>query len=110
MQTQTSANTNTLEIIKRQIAEYPLILYMKGSPDEPCCGFSARAVQILQACGTKFAHVDILENPDIRRELPRYANWPTFPQLYCKGELIGGCDILEQLYKTGKLQTKILGT
>lgn len=101
---------DTQAVIKQQIAEYPLILYMKGTPDKPCCGFSARAVQVLKACGTKFAHVNILENSDIRRELPRYSNWPTFPQLYYKGELIGGCDIIEQLYKTGKLKDKISET
>lgn len=99
-----------IEVIKQQIAEHPLILYMKGTPDVPCCGFSARVVQILKACGAKFAYVNILENPDIRRELPGYANWPTFPQLYCHGELIGGCDIIEQLYKTGDLQKKIVET
>lgn len=104
------SNTNTLELIKQQIATYPLILYMKGTPDKPCCGFSARSVQILKACGTKFAHVNILENTEIRHELPRYSNWPTFPQLYYKGELIGGCDIIEQLYKTGELQKKISET
>ena len=101
---------DTLKIIEQQIAEYPLILYMKGTPDKPCCGFSARVVQVLKACGTKFAHVNILENLDIRRELPRYSNWPTFPQLYYKGELIGGCDIIEQLYKTGELKEKISET
>lgn len=104
METKTS---DTLEIIKQQIAAYPLILYMKGTPDKPCCGFSYRAVQVLKACGTKFAHVNILENPEIRRELPRYSNWPTFPQLYYKGELIGGCDIIELLYKKGELKEKI---
>ncbi|MES2141808.1 MAG: Grx4 family monothiol glutaredoxin [Pseudomonadota bacterium] len=101
---------DTLKMIEEQIAGYPLILYMKGTPEQPCCGFSARAVQALKACGTKFAHVNILENPDIRRELPRYSNWPTFPQLYYKGELIGGCDIIEQLYKTGNLKEKISET
>lgn len=101
---------DTLEIIKQQIAEHTLILYMKGTPDHPCCGFSARVVQALQACGTKFAHVNILENNDLREELKRYSKWPTFPQLYYKGELMGGCDIVEQLYKTGELQKKISET
>ena len=102
--------SDTLESIKQQIAENPLILYMKGTPDKPCCGFSARAVKVLMSCRTKFAHVDILENNDIRLALPRYSNWPTFPQLYYKSELIGGCDIIEQLYKTGELQKKISKT
>lgn len=102
--------TNTLETIKQQIAKYPLILYMKGTPEEPCCGFSARVVQILKACRVKFAHVNVLEESGIRRDLPKFANWPTFPQLYCKGELMGGCDIVEQLYKTGELQKKLSET
>ncbi|MFZ0219224.1 MAG: Grx4 family monothiol glutaredoxin [Candidatus Aquirickettsiella sp.] len=101
---------NTLEIIRQQIAKYPLILYMKGTPEEPRCGFSARVVEILISCGVKFAHVDVLEKTDIRHELPQFSNWPTFPQLYYKGELIGGCDIVEQLYKAGELQKKIAET
>lgn len=101
---------NTLETIKQQIATYPLILYMKGTPEEPCCGFSARVAQILRACRVKFAHVNVLEKNDIRRDLPKYSNWPTFPQLYYKGELMGGCDIVEQLYKTGELQKKLSET
>ena len=107
METKTSA---IVEIIKQQIAGHPLILYMKGTPDQPCCGFSARVASILKQCGTKFAHVNILEHADIRRELPLHSQWPTFPQLYYKGELIGGCDIVEQLYKTGELQKKISET
>ena len=102
--------TNTLQTIKQQIAKYPLILYMKGTPEEPCCGFSARVVQILKACRVKFAHVNVLEESKIRRDLPKFANWPTFPQLYYKGELMGGCDIVEQLYKTGELQKKLSET
>lgn len=72
--------------IQRQIAENPILLYMKGSPKLPSCGFSAQAVQALSACGERFAYVDILQNPDIRAELPKYANWPTFPQLWVDGE------------------------
>jgi monothiol glutaredoxin len=101
---------DTLEIIKQQLTKYPIILYMKGTPDEPRCGFSARAVDALKACGVKFAHVNVLENTDIRQELPVYSGWPTFPQLYFKGELVGGCDIIEQYYKTGELQKKMIGT
>jgi len=107
METYTNA---TLELIKQQIAAHPLILYMKGTPDEPHCRFSARAAQTLKDCGMKFAHVNILENTEIRSELPRYSNWPTFPQLYYKGELIGGSDIIEQMHKTGELQKKISAT
>ena len=82
--------STTIEKIQRQIAENPILLYMKGSPKLPSCGFSAQAVQALAACGERFAYVDILQNPDIRAELPKYANWPTFPQLWVDGELVGG--------------------
>lgn len=90
--------------IKQQITDNAIILYMKGIPKIPQCGFSARAVQILDACGVEFAFVNILEHPEIRQTLPKVSNWPTFPQLYVKGELIGGCDIIMQLYQEGKLQ------
>src|SRR3990167_9678874 len=93
-----------LEKIKSQIAENPIILYMKGTPQQPQCGFSARAVEALTSCGREFAFVNILENPDIRATLPKYANWPTFPQLYIKGELIGGCDIIVELMHKGELK------
>ena len=83
-----------IETIKQQIADNPVILYMKGSPDAPQCGFSMRASQAVMACGKRFAFVDVLTNPDIRANLPAYANWPTFPQLWVAGELIGGCDII----------------
>lgn len=96
---------NTLEIIKQQIAENPIIIYMKGSPEFPQCGFSTKAVNALKACGAKFAYVDVLENPNIRSLLPTYANWPTFPQLYVNGELVGGCDIMLEMYESGELQT-----
>ena len=76
---------NTLEKIKQQIADNTIILYMKGTPKFPQCGFSSRAVQCLEACGVPFATVDVLANPDIRQTLPQYANWPTFPQLYING-------------------------
>ena len=99
--------STTLEKIQRQIAENPILLYMKGSPKLPSCGFSAQAVQALSACGERFAYVDILQNPDIRAELPKYANWPTFPQLWVAGELVGGSDIMVELYESGELQTMI---
>lgn len=101
---------STLDKIQKQIADNPIILYMKGSPKLPSCGFSAQAVQALSQCGTPFAYVDILQNPDIRAELPKYANWPTFPQLWVEGELIGGCDIILEMFQAGELQTLIKAT
>ncbi len=98
---------DTLETIKQQIANNTILLYMKGTPTQPQCGFSARAVQVLQASGAKFASVNILEHPDIRQTLPSYANWPTFPQLYINGELIGGCDIMTELFETSELETMV---
>lgn len=97
----------TIEKIKKQIGDNPIILYMKGSPKLPSCGFSAQAVQVLSQCGVPFAYVDILQNPDIRAELPKYADWPTFPQLWVDGELVGGCDILIEMFQAGELQSLI---
>jgi|TARA_Y100000310_G_C20668339_1_gene808868 monothiol glutaredoxin len=99
--------SNTIDTIKEQINNNPILLYMKGTPRMPQCGFSAQTVQALMACGERFAFVNILENPDIRAELPKYANWPTFPQLWVKGELIGGCDIVVEMAQNGELQTLI---
>ncbi len=96
-----------IETIKEQIASNNILLYMKGSPNQPQCGFSARTVQALMACGERFAYVDILANPDIRANLPRYANWPTFPQLWVSGELVGGCDIVTEMFENGELQTLV---
>lgn len=93
------------EIIKQQVTGHPVVLYMKGSPQFPQCGFSARAVQVLKACGVnQFYSVDVLQNPDIRDGIKDYANWPTLPQLYVKGEFIGGCDIMTEMYQAGELQ------
>ena len=92
-----------IETIKEQISSNPVILYMKGSPNAPQCGFSQRASQAVMACGEKFAYVDILQNPDIRANLPAYANWPTFPQLWVGGELVGGCDIITEMHEAGEL-------
>lgn len=100
----------TIEKIQYQIAKNPILLYMKGSPKLPNCGFSAQAVQALSACGERFAYVDILQNPDIRAQLPKYANWPTFPQLWVDGKLIGGCDIIIEMYQCGELQQFIKET
>ena len=93
--------------IKEQIESNPILLYMKGSPAAPQCGFSAQTVQCLIACGERFAYVDILSNPDIRTTLPGYANWPTFPQLYVGGELVGGCDIITEMFESGELEPLI---
>jgi monothiol glutaredoxin len=101
---------DTLATIQQQIAENPVLIYMKGSPNQPQCGFSQRASQALMACGKRFAYVDILSNPDIRAELPKYANWPTFPQLWVAGELVGGCDIITEMYESGELQELIDAT
>jgi len=98
---------STLETIQKQIEENTILLYMKGSPNAPQCGFSMRASQALMACGQRFAYVDVLTNPDIRQELPKYANWPTFPQLWVGGELVGGCDIISEMHENGELKTLI---
>ncbi|MBA6420831.1 Grx4 family monothiol glutaredoxin [Pseudomonas neustonica] len=94
---------DVIDTIKEQIANNPVLIYMKGAPNAPQCGFSARAVQALMACGEKFAYVDILQNPDVRSTLPGYANWPTFPQLWIGGELVGGSDIILELHESGEL-------
>src|SRR5690554_2670223 len=99
--------STTLENIKSQIGENPILIYMKGTPQLPQCGFSAQTVQALMSCGERFAFVNILDNPDIRAELPKYANWPTFPQLWVEGELVGGCDIVTEMYQNGELEKLI---
>ena len=99
-----------IETIKDQIANNTILLYMKGSPNAPQCGFSAKAAQAVMGCGEKFAYVDILQNPEIRANLPKYANWPTFPQLWVEGELVGGCDIIIEMYRAGELQQLIKET
>ena len=95
---------DVLERIKEQVENNPVVIYMKGTPDLPRCGFSHRASQALAATGLPFAYVNVLEDPEIFDHLPRYADWPTFPQIYIKGELIGGCDITLELYQNGELQ------
>ena len=104
-----SGNEEVIATIKGQIDDNPILLYMKGSPAAPQCGFSAQTVQCLIACGERFAYVDILSNPEIRATLPGYANWPTFPQLYVNGELIGGCDIITEMFESGELAPLIKG-
>jgi monothiol glutaredoxin len=90
--------------IQEAISENPVILFMKGTPDAPACGFSARTVAILKSLGTQFAAVDILPDPRIRQELSALSNWPTIPQLFVDGELVGGCDIVTEMYESGELQ------
>jgi monothiol glutaredoxin len=93
------------ETIKQQVKDNKVVLYMKGSPDFPQCGFSARAVQVLRACGIDDIYsVDVLEDPDIRQGIKDYANWPTIPQLYVNGEFVGGSDIITEMYQSGELQ------
>ncbi|MBK8814395.1 MAG: Grx4 family monothiol glutaredoxin [Methylococcaceae bacterium] len=95
------------EKIKDQLENNPVILYMKGTPDFPQCGFSAQTVQVLEACNAQYATVNILEDPELREGLKSYSNWPTYPQLYIAGELVGGCDIVTDLYQKGELQSML---
>ena len=95
---------DVLERIKQQVESNPVVIYMKGTPEMPRCGFSHRASQALAATGLPFAYVNVLEDPEIFDNLPRYADWPTFPQIYINGELVGGCDITLELYQSGELQ------
>ena len=95
--------------IRQQITENPVVLYMKGTPQMPQCGFSAQTIQALSECGQKFSFVNILENPEIRSTLPTLFDWPTFPQLYIKGELVGGCDIVVDMHNNGELQPMMEG-
>ena len=98
--------SNTTEaLIKRQLTENPVILYMKGTPQFPQCGFSAQVARVLASLEVDYTHVNILENPDIRQTLKELSNWPTFPQLYGNGELVGGCDIVVDMYEQGELQS-----
>ena len=93
--------------IKDQISSNPILLYMKGSPDSPQGGFSSRATQLLISCGKPFSFVDILSNPEIRENLPKVSNWPTFPQLFVDGDLVGGSDIMVEMDENGELQKLI---
>jgi monothiol glutaredoxin len=98
------------DTIRQQVTTNPVVLYMKGSPQQPMCGFSATATQLLKMCG---AHdiftVDVLQNPEIREGIKQFANWPTIPQLYVNGEFVGGCDIMKEMYQSGELQKVIAG-
>ncbi len=105
-----TAETNVEERIQETLKSNPVVLYMKGTPQFPQCGFSGRAVQILQACDTEFASVDVLADQEVREGIKRHANWPTIPQLYVNGELVGGSDIMMELYQKGELQQILAGT
>lgn len=96
--------------IREQVASHPVVLYMKGTPTFPQCGFSANAVQILKACGVNEIHtVNVLEDAEIRQGIKEFANWPTIPQLYIKGEFVGGSDIMKEMYQSGELQKMLQG-
>jgi monothiol glutaredoxin len=98
---------DVIERIKQAIEGNSVILFMKGIPEFPQCGFSSRASQAVAACGAEFAYVNVLAEPEVRENLHRYADWPTFPQLYINSELVGGCDIIMELYENGELQKMI---
>lgn len=95
---------NIQEKIKQQVTENNIVLYMKGNAELPMCGFSARAINLLKSCSAKFITVDVLQDEEIRQGIKIYANWPTIPQLYVKGEFIGGCDIMNEMFESGELQ------
>ena len=100
---------DVVERIKAEISAQPVVLFMKGTPDFPQCGFSAQTVAALRALGAEFKAVNIFEDPELREALKRYSNWPTYPQLYIKGELLGGCDIALEMYQSGELQQVLSG-
>ena len=102
-------NMEVMDSIREQVEGNSVILYMKGSPSQPQCGFSATAVQALIECGQRFAYVDVLSNPSIRANLPKYGDWPTFPQLWVAGELVGGSDIVAEMHRSGELKQLIDG-
>jgi len=98
---------DVMDRIKQTIEQNPIVLFMKGTPQMPQCGFSMRTSEALKACGVAFAHVDVLAEPEVRQNLPRYSNWPTFPQVFIGGELVGGCDIVLELFQKGDLQNMV---
>ena len=102
---------SVMDRIQSEVSSHPVVLFMKGTPQFPMCGFSSRAVQALKAAGAEQLHtVNVLEDPEVRANLPRYSNWPTFPQLFVNGELIGGCDITLELAESGELARIIAET
>jgi len=98
---------DVLDRIDQQVKGNAVVIYMKGTPQFPMCGFSSRAAAALQDCGEKFAYVNVLSDPEIFENLPRYADWPTFPQIYINGELVGGCDITLEMHASGDLQKMV---
>jgi monothiol glutaredoxin len=94
----------TIDRIKQDITDHPVVLFMKGTPVFPQCGFSAAVVQILTQLGVKFKGIDVLTDPAVRQGIKDFSNWPTVPQLYVKGEFVGGCDIIREMYEAGELQ------
>ena len=98
---------DVMDRIDSTVKENAVVIFMKGTPQIPQCGYSSRTAQALAACGQEFAHVNVLADPEIFQNLPRYANWPTFPQVYINGELVGGCDITMELYQKGELQKMV---
>ena len=98
---------NINERIQSLLDEHGIVLFMKGTPQFPMCGFSSRAAEALKACGANYHSVNVLADPEIRAHLPRFSDWPTFPQLFINGELIGGCDIMVELHQQGELQRMV---
>ena len=96
-----------IDTIKNIVESNPIVIFMKGSPQFPQCGFSMRTVEALKACNADFHHVDVIANPDMRQHLPSYSEWPTFPQVFVNGELVGGCDIVLGMYQSGELQQMV---
>jgi monothiol glutaredoxin len=103
------SSANVLDRIKTHLSTAPVVLFMKGTPDFPQCGFSAQTAAALKACNARFHAVNIFEDPELREALKGYSNWPTFPQLYVNGELLGGCDIALEMYRSGELKRLIAG-
>ena len=101
---------DVIERIKTTVETHSIVLFMKGTPQFPMCGFSSRTSQALKAVGANYFSVNVLEDPEVRANLPRYSNWPTFPQLFIHGELIGGCDIALELYESGELERLVQDT
>lgn len=101
---------DVIEQIQNTINENPVVLFMKGTPDFPQCGFSMRTAEALKACGVDFSYVDVLADPEVRSTLPQVSNWPTFPQVFINGELIGGCDIVLDLWHKGELKSMLENT
>jgi len=98
---------DVMDRIDDAVKNNPVVIFMKGTPQLPQCGFSSRTAEALQGCGEEFSYVNVLTDPEIFQNLPRYADWPTFPQVYIKGELIGGCDITLEMFEKGELQTMV---